>query len=56
MTFTNKAAREMQQRTAALLGRRLPQKPLIATFHSLCVRILRQEAALLGYPSNVRDL
>jgi DNA helicase-2/ATP-dependent DNA helicase PcrA len=52
VTFTNKAAREMQQRTALLLGRRRPQKPLVATFHSLCVRILRQEAALLGYPPN----
>lgn len=52
VTFTNKAAREMQQRTALLLGRRGPQKPLIATFHSLCVRILRQEATLLGYPPN----
>ncbi len=52
VTFTNKAAREMQQRTALLLGRRGQQKPLVATFHSLCVRILRQEAALLGYPSN----
>jgi DNA helicase-2/ATP-dependent DNA helicase PcrA len=50
VTFTNKAAREMQQRTAALLGRRGPQKPLVATFHSLCVRILRQEAPALGYP------
>ena len=50
VTFTNKAAREMQQRTAALLGRRGPQRPLVATFHSLCVRILRQEAPALGYP------
>lgn len=51
VTFTNKAAREMQQRTAALIGRRGPQKPLVATFHSLCVRILRQDAPALGYPS-----
>jgi DNA helicase II / ATP-dependent DNA helicase PcrA len=50
VTFTNKAAREMQQRTSALLGRRGPQKPLVATFHSLCVRILRQDAPALGYP------
>jgi DNA helicase-2/ATP-dependent DNA helicase PcrA len=52
VTFTNKAAREMQQRTAALLGRRGPHKPLVSTFHSLCVRILRQDAAALGYPPN----
>jgi DNA helicase II / ATP-dependent DNA helicase PcrA len=52
VTFTNKAAREMQQRTSALLGRRGPQRPIVATFHSLCVRILRHEAPLLGYPAN----
>src|SRR5580704_4922951 len=52
VTFTNKAAREMQQRTAALLGRRGPHKPLVSTFHSLCVRILRQDAAALGYQPN----
>ncbi len=52
VTFTNKAAREMQQRTLALLGRRLKQKPMISTFHSLCVKILRQEIAQLGYPLN----
>lgn len=50
VTFTNKAAREMQERTADLLGKRLPAKPFISTFHSLCVRILREEISLLGYP------
>lgn len=38
VTFTNKAAKEMQERMAALLGKRLPAKPFISTFHSLCVR------------------
>jgi DNA helicase-2/ATP-dependent DNA helicase PcrA len=54
VTFTNKAAREMQQRTAALLGRaqRGAARPLVTTFHSLCVRILRQDATHLGYPPN----
>ena len=52
VTFTNKAAREMQGRIAALLGRSRKQKPWISTFHSLCVRILRQEIAALGYPTN----
>ena len=54
VTFTNKAAREMQQRTAALLGRaqRGAARPLVTTFHSLCVRILRQDATHLGYPAN----
>ncbi|MEX2317287.1 MAG: UvrD-helicase domain-containing protein [Pirellulales bacterium] len=50
VTFTNKAAGEMQERTAALLGNRLKQKPLVCTFHSLCVRILRDEIEALGYP------
>ncbi len=49
VTFTNKAAREMQQRTAVLLGRQSQTKPLVCTFHSLCVRILRQEISVLGY-------
>ena len=51
VTFTNKAAGEMQERTAALLGRRLPKKPWISTFHSLCVRILREDITVLGYPA-----
>ncbi len=50
VTFTNKAATEMQQRTAALLGRKLPKKPEISTFHSLCVRMLRRQIQHLGYP------
>ncbi|HXY35007.1 MAG TPA: UvrD-helicase domain-containing protein, partial [Planctomycetaceae bacterium] len=53
VTFTNKAAREMQQRTAALgRAQRGAARPLVTTFHSLCVRILRQEATHLGYPLN----
>jgi DNA helicase-2/ATP-dependent DNA helicase PcrA len=51
VTFTNKAAREMQARTAALLGKRLKDRPEISTFHSLCVRILRRHATRLGYPT-----
>jgi len=50
VTFTNKAAREMQERSARLLGKSLPKKPVVSTFHSLCVRILRQEITALGYP------
>jgi len=50
VTFTNKAAKEMRERTFALLGKRPPSKPLISTFHSLCVRILRQDIKALGYP------
>ncbi|MGD0896496.1 MAG: UvrD-helicase domain-containing protein [Thermoguttaceae bacterium] len=51
VTFTNKAADEMQQRSAALLGKRLPKQPEISTFHSLCVRILRRNITRLGYPA-----
>jgi DNA helicase II / ATP-dependent DNA helicase PcrA len=52
VTFTNKAAREMKQRAMKLLGRRKngASAPEISTFHSLCVRILRRHARLLGYP------
>ncbi|MEX1232446.1 MAG: UvrD-helicase domain-containing protein [Planctomycetaceae bacterium] len=52
VTFTNKAAKEMLERTQNLLGRRLPKKPVICTFHSLCVKILRQDIEHLGYPKN----
>ncbi|MDR3298813.1 MAG: UvrD-helicase domain-containing protein [Candidatus Accumulibacter sp.] len=48
ITFTNKAAREMQERVAQLLGGK-PAGLIISTFHSLGVRILREEARVLGY-------
>jgi DNA helicase II / ATP-dependent DNA helicase PcrA len=53
VTFTNKAAGEMQQRAAELLGKRRKgqTKPEISTFHSLCVRILRRHITRLGYPA-----
>jgi len=51
MTFTDKAAREMQERAGALLGKKLKERPEISTFHSLCVRILRRHAPRLGYPA-----
>ncbi|MBN1908628.1 MAG: UvrD-helicase domain-containing protein, partial [Pirellulales bacterium] len=51
VTFTNKAAREMQERAGELLRRRRNDpKPEISTFHSLCVRILRRQIQHLGYP------
>jgi DNA helicase-2/ATP-dependent DNA helicase PcrA len=50
ITFTNKAAGEMKERVAALVG---PRSRLmwVMTFHSACVRILRREAKRLGYPT-----
>jgi DNA helicase-2/ATP-dependent DNA helicase PcrA len=53
VTFTNKAAREMRERALGLLGKRSKgqKKPEISTFHSLCVRVLRRHARLLGYPN-----
>lgn len=50
VTFTNKAAKEMGERTQSLLGKRSKSRPWISTFHSLCVRILRDEIDKLGYP------
>ncbi len=60
VTFTNKAAREMQERVNKLLPRTThhasrdekPPHPTICTFHSLCVRILRQHIEKLGYKRN----
>ena len=49
LTFTNKAATEMQERVARLLQQPRQAKQItISTFHSLGVKILRQEAAALG--------
>ena len=53
VTFTNKAAREMQERVRKLLPKIKSDdknnRPTICTFHSLCVRILRQHIEKLGY-------
>ncbi len=50
LTFTNKAAREMRERAEKL--KMEAQDCLIATFHSMCVRILRREADHIGYNRN----
>jgi len=49
ITFTNKAADEMRRRVAALVGP-VSRAMWVSTFHSACVRILRSNADLLGYP------
>ena len=50
VTFTNKAAGEMARRVEALLAPVGIRPPLIATFHSACVRILRQQGEHIGLP------
>ncbi len=50
ITFTNKAAKEMRERALSLTPR--AQDTLIATFHSMCVRILRRDADHIGYNRN----
>jgi DNA helicase-2/ATP-dependent DNA helicase PcrA len=47
VTFTNKAAKEMGERVERLMGHSSLAKPLIATFHSLCVRMLRRDIEAL---------
>ena len=49
ITFTNKAAREMQARVSRLLAGKPSQGLTISTFHALGVRILREEAGSIGY-------
>jgi DNA helicase-2/ATP-dependent DNA helicase PcrA len=51
VTFTNKAAREMKERVAAIVGPAAEQVWL-GTFHALCARILRRHAELVGLKSN----
>jgi DNA helicase-2/ATP-dependent DNA helicase PcrA len=51
ITFTNKAADEMKERVAALVGP-VAHRMWVSTFHSACARILRREAAVLGLRSS----
>ncbi|GLY63445.1 DNA helicase PcrA [Amycolatopsis taiwanensis] len=51
ITFTNKAAAEMRERVADLVGRRA-NAMWVSTFHSMCVRLLRREAKTLGMSSS----
>src|SRR6195256_3078766 len=51
ITFTNKAAEEMRDRVAQLVGP-VARKMWVSTFHSACVRILRRDAAKLDFPSS----
>src|SRR5229473_1052305 len=57
VTFTNKAAAEMVERVDKLIGGRMLAKPLISTFHSFCVRVLRRdvEAMRIGDTGYKKD-
>jgi DNA helicase-2/ATP-dependent DNA helicase PcrA len=53
VTFTNKAAKEMRGRVAALLGEHAENRsfmPFMGTFHSICVRLLREDGEYIGIP------
>ncbi|MEP7283805.1 MAG: UvrD-helicase domain-containing protein, partial [Rubrivivax sp.] len=52
ITFTNKAAQEMRERTKALAGPRAAKDLLVSTFHSLGVRMLREDGARIGLKPN----
>ena len=52
LTFTNKAAREMQQRIAQLVDSRQASALWMGTFHSIFSRILRAECRVMGFSSN----
>ena len=52
LTFTKKAASEMKERIAAMVGERKARKLYMGTFHSVFIRFLREFAPSLGYPEN----
>ena len=55
VTFTNKAAKEMRERVAELMGENPNNRsflPYMGTFHGICVRILRQDGEYVAVPRN----
>ena len=52
LTFTNKAAREMKERIAGVVGNNTSRYLWMGTFHAIFARILRAESSQIGYPSN----
>jgi len=56
VTFTNKAAHEIKLRVANMLGQPVEGMPWLGTFHSICVKLLRRHAELVGLKSNLTIL
>lgn len=52
VTFTNKAAREMRERVAHHMGQTVEGMPWLGTFHSICAKMLRRHAELVGLQGN----
>ena len=52
VTFTNKAAREMKNRVGAMMGQAVAGMPWLGTFHSVCAKLLRKHAELVGIKSS----
>ncbi|MDG1520513.1 MAG: UvrD-helicase domain-containing protein [Yoonia sp.] len=52
VTFTNKAAREMKNRVGAMMGQAVEGMPWLGTFHSVCAKLLRKHAELVGLKSS----
>ncbi|HEX8365913.1 MAG TPA: UvrD-helicase domain-containing protein [Allosphingosinicella sp.] len=52
VTFTNKAAREMKERVGRIIGDAVEGMPWLGTFHSICAKMLRRHAELVGLHSN----
>jgi DNA helicase-2/ATP-dependent DNA helicase PcrA len=52
VTFTNKAAREMRERVQEMVGKKAGKGMVVATFHALCVRLLKEHIDRLGFKKN----